>query len=53
MNKVLLDTNVLIYSIDEESKYFNIAQKLIYSYKFELFTTSKNISEFILAALNF
>ena len=29
MSKVLLDTNVLIYSIDEESKYFKKAQNLI------------------------
>ncbi len=29
MSKVLLDTNVLIYAIDEESKYFKKAQSLI------------------------
>ncbi len=28
MSKLLLDTNVLIYSIDEDSKYFNIAHNI-------------------------
>jgi len=28
MSKVLLDTNVLIYSIDEESKYFLVNTQL-------------------------
>jgi len=46
MSKLLIDTNVLIYSIDEGSKYFSSVQK-IYSEQFELFTTSKNISEFL------
>jgi predicted nucleic acid-binding protein len=46
MSKLLLDTNVLIYSIDEGSKYFNKAQS-IFSEQFELYTTSKNISEFL------
>ena len=46
MSKLLLDTNVLIYSIDEGSKYFNKAQKL-FSEPFELCTTSKNLSEFL------
>ncbi len=47
MNKVLIDTNVIIYSIDEESKYFNRAQDLIYNDRVKLFTTSKNIAEFL------
>ncbi|QQS36769.1 MAG: PIN domain-containing protein [Ignavibacteriales bacterium] len=46
MSKLLLDTNVLIYSIDEDSKYFRQAQN-IFSEEHELFTTSKNISEFL------
>ena len=46
MSKLLLDTNALIYSIDEGSKYFNKAQKL-FSEPFELCTTSKNLSEFL------
>jgi len=46
MSKLLLDTNVLIYSIDEDSKYFNKAHK-IFSEQHELYTTSKNLSEFL------
>ena len=46
MSKLLLDTNVLIYSIDEGSKYFQKAQD-IFSKQLELYTTSKNLSEFL------
>jgi len=46
MSKLLLDTNVLIYSIDKDSKYFTKAQN-IFSEQHELFTTSKNLSEFL------
>ena len=46
MSKLLLDTNVLIYSIDEGSKYFKQANN-IFSKQFELYTTSKNLSEFL------
>jgi predicted nucleic acid-binding protein len=46
MSKLLLDTNVLIYSIDEGSKYFKQANK-IFSKQLELYTTSKNLSEFL------
>ena len=37
MSKVLLDTNVLIYSIDEGSKYF-IKAHSIFSEQHELYT---------------
>lgn len=46
MSKLLLDTNVLIYRIDEGSKYFKHANK-IFTQQLELFTTSKNLSEFL------
>ena len=46
MSKLLLDTNVLVYSIDEDSKYFNKAHN-IFSDQYELYTTSKNLSEFL------
>lgn len=46
MSKLLLDTNVLIYSIDEGSKYFKKAQS-IFTERLELYTTSKNLSEFL------
>ena len=47
MSKVLLDTNILIYSIDEESKYFQQAHSLFLNPHLELYTTAKNISEFL------
>lgn len=46
MSKLLLDTNVLIYSIDKDSKYFTKAHN-IFSDQYELYTTSKNLSEFL------
>lgn len=46
MSKILLDTNVLIYSIDEGSKYFEKAHNIFYE-DVELYTTSKNLSEFL------
>ena len=47
MNEILFDTNLLIYAIDEESKYYNSAQQLLNDKGNKLFTTSKNISEFL------
>lgn len=47
MSKLLIDTNLLIYSIDQESKYFESATALFNSNKYSLFTTSKNLSEFL------
>ncbi|MBV6421511.1 MAG: hypothetical protein DAHOPDDO_02786 [Ignavibacteriaceae bacterium] len=52
MNKILVDTNVLLYSIDEDSKYFDSAQK-IFSEELELYTTSKNLSEFLTVVTRF
>ena len=47
MNDVLLDTNILLYAIDEESKYFKSVQRLLSTDTINFFTTSKNISEFL------
>lgn len=47
MSNVLLDTNILLYAIDEESKYFNSVQNLINDDSMKFFITSKNISEFL------
>lgn len=47
MNKVLFDTNLLLYAIDEDSKYFNSVQELLNDSTLNLYTTSKNISEFL------
>lgn len=53
MNKILLDTNIMIYSIDEESKYFTKAQTLISNPNFEFYITSKNLSEFLSVVTRF
>ncbi len=45
MNNVLFDTNLLLYAIDEDSKYFNSVQELLNDNSLNLYTTSKNISE--------
>ena len=47
MNNVLFDTNLLLYAIDEESKYFNSVQQVLNDDSLKLYTTSKNISEFL------
>ena len=48
MNKrVLIDTNILIYAVDEDSIFHEKALKLLFNTKFDLYTTSKNISEFL------
>jgi len=45
MNRILVDTNVLIYSIDQESKYFKESADFLNS-RSEIFISSKSISEF-------
>jgi predicted nucleic acid-binding protein len=47
MNDILLDTNILLYAIDEESKYFKAVHSLINKASSNLYTTSKNLSEFL------
>ena len=47
MNNVLFDTNLLLYAIDEDSKYFNTVQELLNDNSLKLYTNSKNISEFL------
>lgn len=48
MNKALLvDTNILIYAIDSDSIFHEKALNLILSSEYKLYTTSKNISEFL------
>ena len=47
MINILIDTNLLIYAIDEDSKYYHSVQKLLDDESNNLFTTSKNISEFL------
>ncbi|KHE93765.1 MAG: type II toxin-antitoxin system VapC family toxin [Candidatus Scalindua rubra] len=47
MNNVLVDTNILVYSIDEDSIFHSISKNLILSSEYKLYTTSKNLSEFL------
>ena len=47
MNRILVDTNVLIYAIDEDSKYNSRTKKLLTNPKYNFYTTSKNLAEFI------
>ncbi|MCF8259419.1 MAG: hypothetical protein K9J12_01480 [Melioribacteraceae bacterium] len=47
MSNVLLDANILLYAIDEESKYFNSVQDILSDDSIKFFITSKNISEFL------
>ena len=46
-NRILIDTNILIYSIDVDSKFHHKSIKLLLNPDNELYTTSKNISEFL------
>ena len=45
--QVLVDTNILIYAIDADSSFNDGARKIILNPEYDLFTTSKNISEFL------
>ncbi len=47
MNNILIDTNLLIYAIDEDSKYFNSVQELLNDKSLKFYITSKNISKFL------
>ena len=46
-NKVVIDTNILIYSILEDNKYYIESRNLIKNNFHNIVLTSKNISEFI------
>ena len=47
MNKIFIDTNILIYSIDEDSKFYSKSQEILFNSNSQLFTSSKNLSEFL------
>jgi predicted nucleic acid-binding protein len=47
MNNLMLDTNVLVYAIDVDSKYHHQSLKLLQSKDYNLGTSSKNISELL------
>ncbi len=49
MSKMLLDTNLLYYSIDKTSAFHSVSQRFIDEVDNDLYTTTKNISEFLVA----
>ena len=53
MNKVLVDTNVLVYALDADSMYFQASQIFLLDTSNQLFTTSKNIAEFLSVVTRF
>lgn len=50
MSRVLVDTNVLIYGIDQDSRFFERARNILENPNYQLVTTSKNLSEFLTVA---
>lgn len=47
MSKVLVDANILVYGIDEDSVFFKSARKILEQENHQLVTTSKNLIEFL------
>ena len=47
MSKVLLDTNILVYGIDQDSAFFKRARTILEQLNDQLITTSKNLIEFL------
>ena len=45
--KLVLDTNILIYGINEESRYAEEIKRVLENPRYQIFVTSKQISEFI------
>jgi predicted nucleic acid-binding protein len=45
--KLVLDTNILIYGINEESRYFEEINRVMENPRYQFFVTCKQISEFI------
>lgn len=50
MSKILIDTNVMIYALDNHSKYFRQANNISEDDNNTNYTTSKNILEFFAVA---
>jgi predicted nucleic acid-binding protein len=47
MNNILIDTNVLVYALDADSKFHEKSKSLVENENHNLFTTSKNLSELL------
>ena len=46
-NQILVDTNIFIYAVDEDSQFHHASLALLSNAELNLYTTSKNISEFL------
>jgi len=44
MSKNFFDTNISIYSIDEDSKFYSKSQAILFDSNFDLYTSSRNLS---------
>jgi len=49
MTKLLLDTNLLFYAVDHTSSFHRLSSRFIDEVESDLYTTSKNISEFLVS----
>lgn len=47
MSKLLIDTNILVYGIDQDSKFFTQSRNILDHADHQLVTTSKNLLEFL------
>ncbi|MCB1193035.1 MAG: PIN domain-containing protein [Leptospiraceae bacterium] len=47
MNKIGVDTNIFVYALDNSSIYHSICDTFLKDTENELFTTAKNLSEFV------
>jgi predicted nucleic acid-binding protein len=45
--KLVLDTNILVYGINKESKYFDTIRNVLDSEDYSFFITTKTVSEFV------
>ena len=47
MNNLLVDTNILVYGIDEDSAFYERSRKILEQEEQQIVTTSKNLVEFL------
>jgi len=47
MSKLLVDTNILVYGIDQDSQFFNKSRQILDHSEKQLVTSSKNLIEFL------
>ncbi len=52
MRKILIDTNIFIYALDEKISFYKICTSLLNNSDYSFFTSSKNISEYFTVASN-